>query len=76
VALPPTKISANDPPSTWWPGEVYNYGQRLEGHPRSAGDDMAFKTKLNEMDFEPEGADLHYLGAANRRLGRYMDTTL
>jgi hypothetical protein len=21
VALRPTKISANDPPSTWWPGE-------------------------------------------------------
>ena len=21
VALPPTKISASDPPSTWWPGE-------------------------------------------------------
>jgi hypothetical protein len=38
VALRPTKISANDPPSTWWPGERRQQtslpDHRLEEQPR------------------------------------------
>jgi hypothetical protein len=42
-------------------------GQRLEGHPRSAGDDMAFKTKRMKWLSNPKVLTCIYFGAVNRR---------